>query len=84
MPYHQTNFGAEAASELIDAMEAFSGEYGEQYAKLSDRLPEERREERKFNMDIYQRIGRALIPLHDRSKKLTRKSKAGAGKRRGN
>ena len=68
----QKLLGAAAARELIAAMEDFSGEFGKKYERLIPLAPEENQRSRTFNLDLYRRLGSALIPLHKR------RSKAGA------
>ena len=72
LPHKKTRFGAEAALELIEAMEAFSGGYGEKYKELSQLLPESQREPNLFSMEVYARMGRALIPLYERKQRQQR------------
>jgi hypothetical protein len=67
LPYPQSRFGAEAAKELIEAMEQFSGKYGVEYERFAHLLPEPQREASLFNKSIYTRLGRSLIPLHERA-----------------
>jgi hypothetical protein len=56
-------FGAAAAAELVAAMEAFMGEYGKQYRQVVKRLPARQQEIYLANADIYERLGRSLLPL---------------------
>ena len=72
LPHRKSHFGAEAALELIEAMEAFSGGYGEKYKEISQLLPDSQREEHLFNMEVYARMGRALIPLYERKRRQQR------------
>jgi hypothetical protein len=72
LPHKKSHFGAEATLELIEAMEAFSGGYGEKYKELSQLLPESQREEHLFSMEVYARMGRALMPLHEHKQRRQR------------
>ncbi len=66
--HRKTAFGAEAAATLIAAIEAYSGTFGAQYEKLIPSAQENHRAGMIYNLGIYRRIGRAILPLHARRK----------------
>jgi hypothetical protein len=69
VPYRATDFGREAAAELISAVEAYSGDYGKRRRKLIESLPAERRKGYLYDMDLYAYLGRELMPLARRSRR---------------
>jgi hypothetical protein len=62
-------FGAEAAAELVAAVEAYCGDYGKRSKELARQLPVEQREIVAATIEIYERIGTHLLPLRRRKLK---------------
>ena len=66
LSYSKSRFGAEAAAELVSAMEAFSSDYGAKYERMTEHFPESQRYVLTSNVEFYRRLGRSLMPLHAR------------------
>jgi hypothetical protein len=68
MPHRNSDFGAEAAHRMIEAVDAYCGSYGRKMEELLPTTPAQSRDAHQFTLGLYRQIGRALLPLHVRSR----------------
>ncbi len=64
--YSDWQFGVEAALELLDAINAYAGSYGEKRRQVISLMPENEQAPWLFDYNVYSRLGKELNPLRKR------------------